>query len=281
MRTKHRSGWLLLACLSVAACDRAPSLEMSKPAAAPPRPMQVALPQANLLEYAPARRRADSQLAYEHNVVVELSEQAIPARIDALHQACLAQPDAGCELLNVTQSGGDHPSGTVTMRVVPKGVDALVRQAAADGEIAERSLDAEDLAEFVADNTLRRTRLEREHARLLEFQDRPNVKLGDMLRLSDRLADVEAQLNLANEQSAQLQRRIHKDLLTVRFQPQGVEVGGSAIGDAFRDSLEIAGRSTAWLVRAAAASIPIGVVVAMGAWGLWRLLRRRRVRATA
>jgi hypothetical protein len=101
-----------------------------------------------------------------------------------------------------------------------------------------------------------------------------------MLKLSDRLADVEAQLNLTNEQSAQLQRRIRKELLTVRFQPKGVEVGGSAIGDAVRDSLEIAGRSTAWLIRSVSASVPV-IVVLLGAWMAWRRLRRRRMAALA
>lgn len=276
MRAKHWYGLLLLATVSLVACDRVTSMEGAAPAAPPALDDATEMPQANLIAMpSKPRRRSNTTLAYEHTVVVELGAQHIPARIDAMQQACLAQPQGGCEVLNVMQIGGDQPSGAVTLRVVPAGIDPLIRQAAAEGEVAERTVHADDLAEAVADNTLRRSRLEKEHARLLEFQDRPNVKLGDMLKLSARLAEVESQLDYANQESAQQRRRIDKELLTMRFRPKGAEVGGSAVGDAVRDSLEITGRSTAWLIRAVAASIPV-LLVLFGAWMLWRVLRRRR-----
>jgi hypothetical protein len=286
MRTTFWSGSLLLASLSLVGCERvSSSTESIAPAAAPsaPAPVEMAamdVPQANLARLAAPQQRPGTTLAYAHSVSIELGEEAIPSRIDALQRTCLAQPDGACELLNVAQVGGEHPSGAVTMRVVPSGVDPLVQQAASDGEIAERTVHADDLAEAVADNTLRRSRLEKEHVRLQEFQDRPNVKLGDMLKLSARLAEVEAQLDWANQESAQQRRRIDKELLTVQFRPKGVEVGGSAVGDALRDSLEIVGRSTAWLIRSVAASIP-AIVVLFGVWMTWRIFRRRRVVATA
>jgi hypothetical protein len=254
-------------------------MEGAAPAATPALNDAAEMPQANLIAMASKpRRRSDSTLAYEHTVVVELGTQHIPSRIDAMQQSCLAQPQGECEVLNVMQIGGDQPSGAVTLRVVPKGIDPLIQQAASDGEVAERTVHADDLAEAVADNTLRRSRLEKEHARLLEFQDRPNVKLGDMLKLSARLAEVESQLDCANQESAQQRRRIDKELLTVRFRPKGAEVGGSAVGDAIRDSMEIAGKSTAWLIRAVAASVPL-LLVLVGAWMVWRSVRRRRARA--
>lgn len=269
MRT---TGLLLLASLSLAGCDRAAEAPSFAKPAAPPAQMADEAAVANFVS-AP-RRRSDSALAYEHTVTIELGAADIPARIDAMQQTCLAQSAGECEVLNVTQVGGEHPSGAVMVRVVPKGVDSLVEQAARDGEVAERTVEADDLAEAVADNALRRSRLEKEHARLLEFQERPSVKLGDMLKLSERMADVEAQLDQANQQSAQQRRRIDKELLTMRFRPMGVEVGGSAIGDAMGDSLEIAGASTAWLIRAVAAALP-ALAALLCAWMLWRTIRRR------
>jgi hypothetical protein len=138
------------------------------------------------------------------------------------------------------------------------------------GEITSRATSAEDLAQAIADNTLRRARLENEHKRLLEFQDKPNVKLEEMLRLSERMAEVEAQLDVAQQSQAQMKRRVDTHLLTLRFSPTGVEEGGSEIGNALRDSGGIFAGVTAGLIRAAAGLIPIAIV----AWVSWLVVRR-------
>ncbi|UHQ18184.1 DUF4349 domain-containing protein [Lysobacter sp. KIS68-7] len=265
MRATHWSGFCLLALLLVA-CDR--ERAASAPAAAVADVMEPGPPKP-----ADAPRRT---LAYEHTVTIKLAEADIPRRIDAMQQACFSQSVGACEVLDVQQRGGDHPSGSITVRVVPKGVDLLIRQAGQGGDVAERTTRAEDLAEAVADNALRRSRLEKEHARLLEFQDKPNVKLEDMLKLSERLADVEAQLDVANQQSAQQQRRIQTQLLTLQFQPPGVQAGGSEIGNALRDSTQIAATTMAGLIRVLAALVPMGLIAGV-AWALWRMKRRWRV----
>lgn len=263
MRLNGR-GVLLLAALLTVACSREQAAESAGQA-------DVGSPQAAV----PGQAR-NRTLAYEHTVAIVLPGEDIPARIDAMQQACFSQSVGECEVLDVHQQGGEHPSGSIRMRVAPKGVDLLVHQASGGGEIAERTTSAQDLAEAVAQNTQRRTRLENEHARLLEFQAKPNVSLEDMLKLSERLADVEAQLDTTHQEAAQHQRRIAYPLLTVAFRPQGVEVGGSAIGEAVRDSVEIASVSTAGMIRLLAGMLPVAAVAWL-AWMAWRFLRRRRV----
>jgi len=275
MRTPHWSGSCLLAAMLLVGCDREHS--QSSPAASAAdsesAPVQFAKPvPPAALASARAQRRS---LAYEHTVSIKLAADDIPARMDALQQACFSQAVGECEVLDVQQHGGDVPGGSITMRVVPAGIDLLIQQAGKGGQVAERTTHAEDLAESVADNALRRSRLEKEHARLLEFQDKPNVKLEDMLELSQRLADVEAQLDGANQEAAQQQRRIATQLLTMRFNPPGVQVGGSEIGNALRDSGQIVAMTTAGVIRVLSALIPIGLP-AWAAWMVWRFRRRRR-----
>jgi hypothetical protein len=214
-------------------------------------------------------------LAYEHSVSIKLAGRDIPARVAAVQASCLAQTFGDCAVLNVEQRGGEFPGGSVTVRIAPKGVEPLIRQAGAGGEINSRTLKAEDLAEAVQDNTLQRDRLEKEHARLLGFEARPNLAVADMLTLSKQLADIEAALDAAQREAAQQQHRIDTNLLTLDLQPTGAEAGRSDIGQAFRDSGQILATSTAWLIRAVAFFIPLFIVLytVFAAWR-WRVRRR-------
>ena len=219
-------------------------------------------------------------LAYEHNVSIKLAGRDIPARVTAVQASCFAQKFGDCAVLNVQQQGGESPSGMVTVRIAPKGVEPLVAQAGTGGEISSRNLKAEDLAESVRDNALQRSRLEKEHARLLQFEGRPDLAIADMLTLSKQLAEIEASLDGTQREAAQQRHRIDTNLLTMEFQPTGTEAGRSDIGQAFRDSGQILATSTAWLIRAFAFLIPLlivlGAVLAARRWRLRVMKSERR-----
>ena len=215
-------------------------------------------------------------LAYEHSVSITLAGREIPARVKAVQASCFAQEFGDCAVLNVQQQGGESPSGAVTVRIAPKGVEPLLAQAGTGGEIRSRDLKAEDLAESVRDNALQRSRLEKEHARLLQFVGRPDLEVGDMLTLSKQLAEVEASLDGTQREAAQQKHRIDTNLLTIEFSPTGTEAGRSDIGQAFRDSGQILATSTAWLIRAVAFLIPLLLVIgALLAIRRWRLRARK------
>lgn len=213
---------------------------------------------------------AGTFLAYEHSVSITMAGREIPARVNAVQASCFAQKFGDCAVLNVEQQGGEFPSGRVTVRTAPKGIEPLVAQAGAGGDISSRNLKAEDLAESVRDNALQRSRLEKEHARLLQFEARPDLAIADMLTLSKQLAEIEAALDVTQREAAQQRHRIDTNLLTIDFQPTGTEAGRSDIGQAFRDSGQILATSTAWLIRAFAFLVPLllvlGAVLAARRW---------------
>lgn len=96
-------------------------------------------------------------LAYEHLVNITLPGRDIPARVTAVQTSGSAQKVGDCGVLNVQQQGGEFSSGSVMVRIAP------------DGDISSRNLKAEDLAESARDNALQCSRLEKEHARVLQF----------------------------------------------------------------------------------------------------------------
>ncbi|RDZ27773.1 DUF4349 domain-containing protein [Lysobacter silvisoli] len=215
------------------------------------------------------------KLAYEHDVELKVETAEMPKRVRAAQDACTSGKFGPCAVLGLQQQGGDTPSASLMVRVVPAGVDQLIALAGQGDEIASRNTRAEDLAVAMRDNTLLQDRLRKEHARLLEFQGRSDLKIQDMMLLSNQIAQIEAQLQQAQQEGAQHQRRVDTQLLTLRFNAPQSQANRSEIGQALSDFGSIVTGVVAWMIRAFAVLLPLGVVVVAIVW-LARLWRRRR-----
>jgi uncharacterized protein DUF4349 len=234
--------------------------------------MSKAIPNAMLMVQSPP----GAFLAYEHDVQIELAAEDIPARLEEVQDSCQSGKFGDCAVLNVRREGGDEPSGLLEVRIAPKGVEPIIRQAAQGAEIGSRSTRAEDLAEVVADNDLTRLRLQKEHARLLEFQDRKDLSVTDLLALSKQLSALEAGLEAAQRDGAQHKRRIDTQLVTLDFNPPGGQQGRGEVAKSFRDFGSILSVSIAWMIRAFAGGLPLVVLLSLAVF-FWRRRRRRRL----
>ena len=215
-----------------------------------------------------------AMLAYEHNAGIAIDADAIPARLQAARDACSSRKFGACVVLNVQQSGGDHPGAMLSMRIVPAGVEPMIALASDGARLGNRSTHAEDLAVVVRDNRQVQDRLRKELARLQEFQQRRDLAVADMIALSQRMAEAEAQLQAAEQEGAQHRRRIETQLLTLNFTPPGGQEGRNEIAQALRDFGKLLSMGTAWTIRAAAFLIPL--LLALGVLVLVvRRLRRR------
>ena len=230
---------------------------------------ELRLPSAQLMESPPG-----AFLAYEHDVEIELEAEEIPARLEAVQASCQSAKFGDCAVLNVRRAGGDEPSGSLEVRIAPKGVEPIIQQAAQGAEIGSRSTRAEDLAEAVTDNDLQRLRLQKEHARLLEFQDRKDLSVTDLLALSKQLSAIEAGLETAQRQGAQHKRRIDTQLVTLDFHPPGGQQGRGEIAQSFHDFGSIFSVSIAWMIRAFAGLLPLVMLLSLVVF-FWRRRRRR------
>lgn len=215
-------------------------------------------------------------LAYEHQARVRLPGASIPVHIAALRDACQQARFGDCAILDISQRGDPFPGGQVILRTAPAGVEALLRLAGEGGEIASRSTRAEDLAQQVADNRLTQARLENEHARLLEYQRRTDLKVADLLTISQRLADIEGSLQFARQQAAQQRHRIDTQRLTIDFEAIRAERSRSEIGKALADTGGIFSASLAMVIRVAAGLLPVAILAGLGLWLLRGWWRRRR-----
>lgn len=255
-----RAGLMLSLVIAATACSKNEAASGAPPAKslAPPRQMEQA-----------------TFLAYEHEVHIELAVAQIQQRMATVQASCQSGKYGQCVVLNVSQQRGERPSGEVTVRIVPDGVEALVGLAAQGAQIGSRTTHAEDLAQIVADNSMQQLRLEKEHARLMQFQERKDLAVSDLLAISKQLSEIEASAELAKREGAQHRRRIDTQLLTLAFNPPDGQQGRGEISQAFGDFSRILATSVAWLVRACAALLPLALV----SWVLAFVWRRRRRRS--
>ena len=206
-------------------------------------------------------------LAYEHDVQVQLEAAKIAPRIQQIAQACQSAKFGDCAVLQVDQRSGEQPSGEVKVRIAPKGAEPLIAMAGEGGTLQSRTTRAEDLAQAVADTALTKARLEKEHARLLSYQDRKDLKIEDLMAITTRLSEIEAGVEQANKDAAQQRRRIDTQLVTLHFETTSGQRSRSEIGEALSESGGILGSSIAFLIRALAALLPVGVLALVVAWG--------------
>lgn len=265
---------LLLAAAMLAGCASHNNAAPSEEAVSVPDLPKAGAPDAS--GGSAAKADLGVMLAYEHHVRIRMPGERIAAQSTAVQAACNSGKFGACAVLGMSQSGGEVPSATLQVRIVPEGVDKLVALAGQGQEIAERGIQAEDLAAAVRDNTLRQDRLRREHARLLEFQDRKDLKIADVMTLSSRIAEIEAQLQATEQEAAQQQRRISTQLVTLNFQTTRTQENRSEIGEAFGDVGGIVSGAIAFMIRAFAALLPVLLVLTVLVMVIRRIRRARR-----
>lgn len=262
-------GLATMLLLSVAACSRGVQSE-SAASAVGAAPMMDKVTRGQEPSGA-----AGAMLAYEHTAEVAIDAATIPQRLQAARSACDAGRFGTCVVLNVQQSGGDYPSATLGMRLVPAAVEPMIALASAGARLGSRSTRAEDLAVVVRDNALLQERLRKEMARLQEFQQRRDLAVADMIALSRQLAETEAQLQSSEQEGAQHRRRIDTQLLTLGFHPPGGESGRNEIAQALRDSGKVLSMGAAWTIRAVAFLVPLLFLLGFVVLGIRRRRRRK------
>jgi hypothetical protein len=222
-------------------------------------------------------------LAYEHSVGIGLPVEQVEPRLAAVRDACSSQRFGQCDLLAIEQSQGHYQAASITVRITPAGVEPLVGFAGEGGELQSRHTRAEDLAQAASDTEQQRQRLERQQKTLLQYQARTDLSVSDMLALARELAEVEVQLAGNAQQSAQQQRRLTTNLLTLSFSTEGEPVGRLArIGDAASGMLDNATEGATEALKLLGYGIPFVIILfplALLVRWLWRKASRARNKA--
>jgi hypothetical protein len=227
----------------------------------------------------PAARKVRT-LAYEHTVRIELSKEQLPLRMREVQTACTTNENLGCTLLDVSFSASEvAPSGSMTMRLAPSGVDPILQIAAKEGKVASRTTHAEDLAEPVADTERQLAQLSTHRDRLTELMKSKDIKIDQLIVASKELASVQSQIDTLSTQRANLQRRVDTELLTLNFDlpPHAYDAELSPVRDALRSFGSNLREGIASVISFVAILLPWLVIIVPGVFFLrllWRVTGR-------
>lgn len=223
-----------------------------------------------------------SYLAYEHHVSVELPGELLAQRLTATRQACLDERFGPCSMIGAEQSSGEYPSGELTLRVAPEGVEKLVAFSAEGGDLVRRLTRAEDLAQAVGDNRQQREQLLRQQQTLQHYQNRQDLSVSDLLALAKELAALEVQLQVLDQQARQQQRRLDSNLLTLSFSSRYQTDRLAQIGRAAGSLLDNITEGTVNALEFVGYGLPFLLILfplALLLHWLWRRITRRAARA--
>lgn len=176
-------------------------------------------PEGAAAEVQGTRGSPGSQLAYAHQVEIELAADAVLARAAAVQAACEQQTHGACSLLGIQTEGGDRPRALLELRAVPEAVAPLIALAAAEGTTRSRKTTAEDLADAVAEVADQRAFLDSQRAELLRLLARRDLAVSDLLALSERVARIDTELRALEQRGREQQRRIETNHLTLTLVP--------------------------------------------------------------
>ncbi|MCH9693439.1 MAG: DUF4349 domain-containing protein [Gammaproteobacteria bacterium] len=172
---------------------------------------------ANLSMARPEERSEGEFLAYEHSIVVDTSEDLLAESHSAVINACAADRENICTVLNSNINHGRVSSASIRMRVKAEGVDALAGLAAGAGEVTSRSTQVEDLAKSIAQIDKRVSILTRTRDRLLELEERGVDDVESLIKITTELTKVQADLEQVLGQSVFQRQRVDTDILSIHF----------------------------------------------------------------
>lgn len=280
-----------IAILVLAGCGRASLLRADLKAVAPPTNEQA------LVTGSLVNANQGPKLAYTHDLSIEMSDDKIAPRFERARNSCLEDQSLKCNLIEASITAGDasagvRPSAMLSVRLPHDSVmkfetallEPLPGESKGEPSLRRSSTNAEDLTFQILDVDRRLAQANDYRDRLMAISRRADAKVDDLIKVQEKLSEVQTSIEDLTGQTRGLNRRVDTELLNISLTPYASLTNvASPLGEAWRNSARALGESTATAFTFIVVVLPWLPLVALGglllAW-LWRLVRRRRA-ATA
>jgi DNA repair ATPase RecN len=156
-------------------------------------------------------------LAFEHNLVIDISEEEIDVAYNSVVEACSTYQEHVCEVLGSSIEYGDYKFAQVSMRVEPEGIEDIVKAATRLGTIIRRRTNVEDLAETITDLDSRISILTTTRDKLIALEKSEANDIDSLIKVATELTKVQSELEQLSGQSAYQHRRVDMEILSVQF----------------------------------------------------------------
>ncbi|MBV8501526.1 MAG: DUF4349 domain-containing protein [Paucibacter sp.] len=257
--------WMLFAlafALSTTACGR-----KAENAAAP---LQAQLAADSAMREAGAPERL---LSYKHHLEVEVPAGQVEVGLKALQAACQAVPAQGCLVMQSSQSQGLR--GDILMSVRRQAVDGLRTQAVGFGKLLSQGTRAEDLTGPITDLARRLAMHKALREDLLELRKQSRANIDSLMKVTEKLAEVQASIEAGEGELATLRSRVAMDELNVSLtiEPRAFVDKRHPVSDALSSFASNLAQGLGALIEFLALAAPWLVLLVLLPF-VWRGLRR-------
>jgi len=164
-----------------------------------------------------SQRESTKFLAYEHFVSIDTTEEDLAHAYKKTIAACVSDKENNCTILDSNISSGTYVSARIKLRINPNGVKGIIESATGKGSVINESTHVEDLAQPIIDSEKRLKMLESHRDRLLALQEKAVNDIESLIKISEELSKVQAELEGAKGQNAHLLQRINMDIVNLNF----------------------------------------------------------------
>lgn len=265
---------VLLAVLSAAGCrnqDERPlglsRMALERVAKDAPAPAMHAMP--------PQRETTESerQLSYSHQLEISLPPTELRSAYQRLLDACASSPENGCLVMNSTVSGTEWPQASVLMKIRRVAVAPLLTKAEGLGQVTSERTTAEDLGGPLVDTERRLAMKKSLRDSLMELRGRSRSELEPLLKVTEKLAEVQAEIEADEGQQAGLRARLEIDNFEVELRSVGMPDRPNEVISAVQDFGRDLSRGIASVIGFVAYALP-WVALLLGMPFLWRFARK-------
>jgi hypothetical protein len=284
---------LLVGLAPLAACKKAAPPEgpaavqlLKSPTATAPAAADAAAPAPDATGQTKPATPAPSgpMLAYTYRFIIEAPADGIMGVSKRQEQACVAAGPQVCQVVgsSINRMNNDV-SGKLELKATPAWVAAFRGRLDSEvkgegGKVVSQEVSSEDLSRQIVDTgaTLRAKTMLRDRLEKL-LAERPG-KLSDLLDLEKSIADVQDEIDTTTSELQAMQGRVLMSDLTLEYRSKGAVLGPSAsgaLGGAFGGFLGNVVTVSALLVTLVSYLLPVAAVVALAAWIVLRIRRKR------
>jgi hypothetical protein len=213
-------------------------------------------------------------LAYVHHVRVILEQKEIPEVFEKLVSFCNEDEVNKCTLLHSRLNTGDYSYGKIQVRILPGGVDSLLKVASRGGEISERATNVQDLQDAIVNNQKRLEMLTQYHNRLTQLEKEPSHNIETLIKLAQELSRVQSDIEYAEGRKAKLLQQTQMDIVDIALDTPSYVSFWTPISESFSGFGENLSESIAQAITALAYLLP-WIFILMILFVAWRMIRHK------
>jgi len=217
-------------------------------------------------------------LAYEHSITLEVDETGLRPLYDRIIDTCRSDKVITCTVLDASLSSAQYLSAEIRLRAKSEGTKKLIGLASDGARVLRQSTHVEDLAKPIIEGDKRLAMLEDYRKRLLELQAKPGNNADALIKIAEKIASIQSDLEHAAGEKAFMMDRVNLETLNISLSARGSRSFWAPIADSLREFPSNFSTGISAAIVAIAYAVPWAILALIAFFAIrfsWRRLRKR------